>query len=84
MKNQSELSPVGEDLIWNVTFFVFLKPETQLTNVIRFDKPSPFDIDITADQGGRSWQSFSEGKNGHKNFRQARIYYFRDNKTIAT
>ena len=28
-------------------------------------------------QGGRTWQPFVEGKNGHKNFRQARIYNFR-------
>ena len=27
-------------------------------------------------QGGRSWQPFGEGKNGHKSFRQARICYF--------
>ena len=29
-------------------------------------------------QGGRSWQPFDEGKNGHKKIRQARIYLFRD------
>ena len=29
-------------------------------------------------QGSRSWQPFGEGKNGHRNFRQVRIYYFRD------
>ena len=29
-------------------------------------------------QGGRSWQPFGEGKNGHKIFRQAHIYSFRD------
>ena len=34
---------------------------------------------IDAVQGGSSWQPFGEGKNGHhKNFRQARIYYFRE------
>ena len=33
---------------------------------------------MTQDQGCRSWQSFSEGKNGPKMFRQERIYYFRD------
>ena len=27
---------------------------------------------------GRSWQPFVEGKNGHENFRQTGIYYFRD------
>ena len=27
-------------------------------------------------QVGRSWQPFGEGKNGHKIFRQARIWYF--------
>ena len=30
-------------------------------------------------QGGRSWQPFGEGKNGHKHFRQACICYFCDN-----
>ena len=29
-------------------------------------------------QGGRSWQPFGEGKNGHKSFRQARVCYFRE------
>ena len=29
-------------------------------------------------QGGRSWQPFVGGKNGHKNFGQARIYHFCD------
>ena len=32
----------------------------------------------THDQGGRTWQPFVEGKSGHENFRQARIYNFRD------
>ena len=31
----------------------------------------------TVNQGGRSWQPFCEDKNGHKSFRQARIFYFR-------
>ena len=29
-------------------------------------------------QGGRTWQPFIGGKNGHENFRPARIYNFRD------
>ena len=29
-------------------------------------------------QGGRTWQPFVGGKNGHEKFRQARIYNFRD------
>ena len=29
-------------------------------------------------QGGRSWQPFGQGKNGHQNFRQMRIYFFRN------
>ena len=29
-------------------------------------------------QGGRTWEPFVGGKNGHENFRQARIYNFRD------
>ena len=37
----------------------------------------PLLIIIDAVQGDRSWQPFGEGKNGHKNFRQACIYYFR-------
>ena len=31
----------------------------------------------TSEQGGRTWQTFVGGKNGHENFRQARIYNFR-------
>ena len=30
------------------------------------------------DQGGRTWQAFGGGKNGHETFRQSRIYNFRD------
>ena len=33
---------------------------------------------LNTPQSGRSWQPFGEGKKGHKNFRQARICYFRD------
>ena len=29
-------------------------------------------------QGGRTWQPFVRGKNGHENFRQTRIYNFCD------
>ena len=36
------------------------------------------DLGIGLVQGGRSWQPFVGGKNGHKNFRQTRIYNFRD------
>ena len=31
----------------------------------------------TQNQGGRAWQPFVRGKNGHENFHQARIYNFR-------
>ena len=33
-------------------------------------------------QGGRTWQPFVGGKNGRENFRQARIYNFRDKCVI--
>ena len=33
---------------------------------------------ISPHQGGRTWQAFGGGKNGHETFRQARIYNFRD------
>ena len=33
-------------------------------------------------QGGRSWQPFSEGKNGHKNIRQTQIFYFGDKRVV--
>ena len=36
------------------------------------------DPGIGAFQGGRTWQAFGGGKNGHETFRQARIYNFRD------
>ena len=32
----------------------------------------------TVEQGGRTWQAFGGGKNGHETFRPARIYNFRD------
>ena len=35
-------------------------------------------IDFYICQGGRAWQPFVGGKNGRENFRQARIYNFRD------
>ena len=33
-------------------------------------------------QGGRTWQAFGGGKNGHETFRQARNYNFRDKCVI--
>ena len=33
-------------------------------------------------QDGRSWQPFGEGKNGLKNFCQARIYFFATNASF--
>ena len=33
---------------------------------------------IMTKQGGRTWQPFVGGKNGHENFRQVRIYTFPD------
>ena len=35
-------------------------------------------------QGGRTWQPFVFCKNGHENFRQARIYNFRDKSVVLT
>ena len=37
-----------------------------------------FEKKLPSEQGGRSWQPFGEGKNGHQSFRQPRICYFRD------
>ena len=34
--------------------------------------------------GGRTWQPFVGGKNGHENFRQARIYNVRDKCVVFT
>ena len=36
------------------------------------------DHDYGIVQGGRTWQAFGGGKNGHETFRQARIYKFRN------
>ena len=36
------------------------------------------DDDYGDGQGGRTWQAFGGGKNGHETFRQARIYNFHD------
>ena len=33
---------------------------------------------LSAGQGGRTWQAFGGGKHGHETFRQARNYNFRD------
>ena len=49
-----------------------------LKNGIKFDDQ----FVIMANQGGRTWQTFVGGKNGHENFRQARIYDFR-NKCVV-
>ena len=35
-------------------------------------------LNIRLHQGGRTWQPFVGGKNGHENFRQMRIAFFRD------
>ena len=41
-----------------------------------------FQVNIGRVQGGRTWQPFVGGKNGHENFRQARIYNFRDKRVV--
>ena len=33
-------------------------------------------------QGGKSWQPFGEGKNGHKSFCHTRIYFFATNASF--
>ena len=45
-----------------------------------YDSDSDWKDDGSDDneQGGRTWQPFVGGKNGHENFRQARIYNFCD------
>ena len=37
---------------------------------------------VYIEQGGRTWQPFVEGKNGHENFRQTHVYNFRDKCVI--
>ena len=45
-----------------------------------FRKAKGVAIDIR--QGGRTWQPFAGGKNGHENFRQACIYNFCDKSVV--
>ena len=40
--------------------------------------PQVINVNYDEGQGGRTWQAFGGGKNGHETFRQARIYNFRD------
>ena len=40
--------------------------------------PQVINVSYDEGQGGRTWQAFGGGKNGHETFRQARIYNFRD------
>ena len=44
--------------------------------------PPPVSKPRSPRQGGRTWQPFVEGKNCRENFRQARIYNFRDKDVI--
>ena len=46
-----------------------------VTNLLTY---SIVELSTSCNQGGRSWQHFGKGKNDHKNFCQARVYYFRD------
>ena len=46
-------------------------------------EPQNLAENVTWVQGGRTWQPFVGGKNSHENFRQARIYNFRDKCVIA-
>ena len=48
------------------------KYEIFKTRILKFNKI------VNYNQGGRTWQPFVGGKNGHANFRQARTYNFRD------
>ena len=49
-----------------------------IANVKRKEQKIKKSISTTFTQGGRTWQAFGGGKNGHETFRQARIYNFRD------
>ena len=44
----------------------------------RHKQKSQVIVTIMVMQGGRTWQAFGGGKNGHETFRQARIYNFCD------
>ena len=48
-------------------------PQNTIVGVVVFQR-----IPFAEKQGGRTWQPFVRGKNGHEIFRQARIYYFCD------
>ena len=50
---------------------------TCFTTARELDYCSPDYLDYHY-QGGRTWQPFVGGKNGHEHFCQARIYNFRD------
>ena len=62
---------VHEDILAKEKFVAF---KTCWPNII---------LNICLAQGGRSWQPFGEGKEGHKNFRQARIYFFFCGKCVV-
>ena len=49
---------------------------TKLTGIEIDRKKTKYCLDI--EQGGRTRQPFVGGKDGHENFRQSRIYKFRD------
>ena len=48
------------------------------TDITNIEKALLSTFSVSKDQGGRTWQPFVGGKNGHENFRQVRIYNFRD------
>ena len=52
--------------------------KTSKTTFCVYDRNFFDDDNDGFNQGGRTWQAFGGGKNGHETIRQARIYNFRD------
>ena len=57
---------------------LFSAVKNQIWWVCTKDDKDGCNLDNSDEQGGRTWQAFGGGKNGHETFRQARNYNFRD------
>ena len=44
--------------------------------------PQVINVNYDEGQGGKTWQAFGGGKNGHETFRQARFYNFATNASF--
>ena len=75
------------DLTWGLSLYLdchssYLDKDSKSCSSSHHSQVGNCASHICTFQGGRTWQNFDGGKNGHENFRQACIYNFATNASF--